>query len=267
MELRHDLIDLEWGDEGVVPETIHPDTMFIFRRMAQVILEMVAPRHGEVVLDVGCGRGVDVLELAKRGVLAIGLDPSSRMMVGAREFLDGNRRYLPPADGCDVALVRGLGEALPFRPGSLDKLICKGALDHFADMERTMSDMARSLRPGGAAIIAVANFNSLSCRLGRRWHPIADRIYRVKTERHPWQPPADHNYEFDCPVLRRTVARDFRVERLQGMSLLWTAPYWGKTLSLMPKWMSAAVLAILDRGARLFPSLSDVLIIKLTPRG
>jgi SAM-dependent methyltransferase len=265
MELNHDLIDLEWGDEGVVPPVIHPDTMFIFTKMAEVIQGMVDPADGGVVLDVGCGRGVDVMELAKRGMLAIGIDPSSRMVSGAREYLDGNREYL--TDGSDVVLVRGIGEALPFRPRSLDSIICKGSLDHFADMERTMADMAGCLKPGGAAIIAVANFDSLSCRLGRAWHPISKRIYRVKTERHPWQPPDDHNYEFNCPFLKETVKKDFQIKKIRGMSLLWTAPYWGKMLSLMPRWASSFTLKVLDWLACLFPSLSDVLIIKLTPKG
>jgi len=39
-------VDLEWGDEGVIPETIHPDTAFIFEKMGDVIQEMVAPDPG-----------------------------------------------------------------------------------------------------------------------------------------------------------------------------------------------------------------------------
>jgi ubiquinone/menaquinone biosynthesis C-methylase UbiE len=267
LELNHDLIDLDWGDEGVVPPVIHPDTMFIFTEMARVILDMVEPGDGDLVVDVGCGRGVDVMEMARRGMNAIGLDPSSRMVAGAKEYLGSNVEYLRPDNNSGAAVVRGLGEALPFRERSLDKLICKGSLDHFADMERTMADMSRVLKPGGAAIIAVANFNSLSCRLGRAWHPISLKVYRVQTDRHPWQPPDDHNYEFNSPFLKQTVKNDFEIKKIRGLSLLWTAPYWGKVLSLLPGWGSAAVLRILDWGARLFPSLSDVLIIKLTPKG
>ena len=52
-------VDLEWGDEGVIPETIHPDTAFIFEKMGDVIQEMVAPDIGEIVLDIRCGRAID----------------------------------------------------------------------------------------------------------------------------------------------------------------------------------------------------------------
>ena len=70
MELK---VDLEWGDEGVVPETVHPDTAFIFDKMAEIIREMAAPSSGEIILDIGCGRAVDALELGKQGVRAIGI--------------------------------------------------------------------------------------------------------------------------------------------------------------------------------------------------
>jgi len=265
-ELNHDLIDLDWGDEGVVPPVIHPDTMFIFTEMAKVILDMLQPGDGELVVDVGCGRGVDVMEMAMRGMKAVGLDPSSRMVAGARQYLDSKAESLPSDNNSGAAVVRGLGEALPFRERSLDKIICKGSLDHFADMERTMYDMSRSLKPGGIAIIAVANFSSLACRLGRWWFPIIRRLRHADGERHPWQPPDDHNYEFNRPFLKETVKNDFEIKKIRGLSLLWTAPYWGKILSLMPCWGSTAVLRLCDRGARLFPSLSDVLIIKLTPK-
>jgi len=147
-ELNHDLIDLDWGDEGVVPPVIHPDTMFIFTEMAKVILDMVQPGDGELVVDVGCGRGVDVMEMAMRGMKAVGLDPSSRMVAGAKQYLDSKAESLPSDNNSGAAVVRGLGEALPFKERSLDKIICKGSLDHFADMERRRAPpVAAARRP------------------------------------------------------------------------------------------------------------------------
>jgi SAM-dependent methyltransferase len=259
MDYKAKKFDLDWGDEGVVPEIVFPDTMFIFKRMGEVILEMADPVSGERVLDVGCGRAIDALQFAKNGALAIGLDPSSKMMLGAKSFLNDN-------NGDNVDLVRAIGEAMPFKNRSLDKIICKGALDHFADMPKTMSDMAQTLKPTGSAIIAIANFDSLSCKIGRNWFPIVKKLYRQKGDRHPWQPPEDHNYKFDCPILKETVANDFKIQKIKGMSLLWTAPYWGKILSLMPKWTSNGILKTLDGIASRLPSLADVIIIKVAPK-
>lgn len=250
-------VDLEWGDEGVVPEKIYPDTHFIFTRMGQVTWTMVAPHKGEIVLDIGCGRAVDALELAKLGGRAIGLDPSGPMITEAKNYI-GNG---------DVDLVRGIGEALPFKRHSLDKIMCKGALDHFADPLMTMEEISHVLKPKGEMIIAIANFESLSCRLGRAWYPIIGRFKRQTDERPPWEPPPDHTYRFDYPILSELVGHHFDVEKTVGVSLLWTAPYWGKILSILPGGVSAIILASLDRIARRFPSLSDVIVVKLTPKG
>ena len=259
MDLNVEKVDLNWGDEGVLPPIIFPDTDFIFKRMAEVILEVAGSMDGQRVLDVGCGRAIDALELSKRGALAIGLDPSSKMMLCAKDYLNDNK-------GDNVVLVRAIGEGLPFKKGSLDKIICKGALDHFADIPKTMADMAQTLKPGGSAIIAIANYDSLSCRIGRNWFPIAKRLYRQKGDRHPWQPPEDHNYRFDCSTLKSTVANNFKIQKIKGMSLLWTAPYWGKMLSLMPRWISNGILKTLDKMADRLPSLADVIVIKVTPK-
>ena len=249
-------VDLEWDDGEVIPEKVYPDTDFLFAMMGEVVLDMVAASEGESVLDIGCGRAVDALRLAKRGGEAVGLDPSWKMIREAKSCIGDSQ----------VALVRGIAEALPFRRHCLDKILCKGALDHFADPQETIKQMSQVLRPGGEAVIAIANFESLSCRLGKAWYPIARRLNREMDQRPPWQPPPDHTCRFDRPLLRRLVERHFEVEKTAGVSLLWTAPYWGKILSLLPRWASSAILALLDWIARRLPSLSDVIVIKGTPR-
>ena len=67
-------------------------------------------------------------------------------------------------------------------------------------------------------------------------------------------------------MLKELVERRFRLEKVMGVSLLWTAPYWGRTLALLPGGISRLILALLDRIARRFPSISDVIIIKCTAR-
>ena len=83
------------------------------------------PRRGEMILDIGCGRGIDGVELAKKGAVVIGLEPSQVMISHARNHISEN--------GANMSLVRGVGEYLPFRAQSVDKVVCKGALDHFPE--------------------------------------------------------------------------------------------------------------------------------------
>lgn len=250
--------DLDWDDDEITSAVHYPDTDFLFTRMCQGTQELVAPQQGEWVLDVGCGKAVDALKLADSRGKVVGLDPSSRMLHEARNDMAGC--------STQVVLLRGIGEALPFKRRSLDKVMCKGALDHFPDPEKSIQEMAEVLKAGGEAVIAIANFESLSCRLGRRWHSFLKLFIRGEHPRTPWEMPSDHTFKFDYPSFLGMVGRHFEVRSVLPVSLLWTAPYWGKLLSLMPRRIPDTLLPVLDKVARRVPSLSDVIIVKGTPR-
>src|SRR4030065_2589152 len=149
-------IDLEWNDDDVVPAVVYPNLDFLFQQMLDLTLKEVAPGHGELILDVGCGRAVDGARLREKGAQVIGLEPSRVMIARAREHLGRSNAR--------VALVQGIGENLPFRPHSFDKVMCKGALDHFFSSCQTMKEIARVLKPHGEMTISTDNFNSLGFR-------------------------------------------------------------------------------------------------------
>ncbi len=257
-EKRQLKVDLDWNDEEVVTGVHYLDTDFLFDRMNLGTQAMVAPQRGEWILDVGCGKAVDAMKLAEFGGKVTGLDPSSTMLKEAKD-------YLTKCDSA-VALVRGIGEALPFKKHSLDKVVCKGALDHFPDPQRSIEEMSQALKPEGEAVIAIANFESLSCHLGRALHSIIKRFIKGDQPRTPWEIPPDHTYKFDYPIIIGLVERYFEVKKILPISLLWTTPYWGKIISIPPKRIATTILSFLDMIARRFPSLSDVIIIKGTPK-
>ncbi len=104
---------------------LYPDSEFLFARMNQVTLDIVNAQPGEIILDIGCGRGIDGVEMAKKGAVVIGMEPSTVMLRHARNRVGQN--------GANMSLVRGVGEYLPLQASFLDKVVCKGALDHFVD--------------------------------------------------------------------------------------------------------------------------------------
>ncbi len=251
-------IDLEWNDDDVVPDVVYPNLDFLFRQMLRLTLREVAPSQGELILDVGCGRAIDGARLSERGAQVVGLEPSRVMLVRAKEYLGEN--------GAEVALAQGIGENLPFKSHSFDKVMCKGALDHFISAGKTMEEIARVLKPKGEMIVSVANFNSLGFRLGKRLYP-ATRLLSpsLAKERKPWELPLDHTYKFDCPLLGSTVKRHFEIKTTKGISLFFGLPLWGSFLSRLPHSVSYALLMTLDKLARPFPSLADVILIRCTP--
>ena len=229
-------LDLNWSDSELLPPVVYPDTVFLFARMTEATLEMLDCCGEQMILDIGCGNGADCFALERDGRCVVGLDPSQTMLKKAKGGID--------ARGSRVALVRAIGEQLPFENHSFDRVLCKGALDHFYDPAETIAEIARVLKPSGKVAISIANFASLSCRLVKR------------------DIPPDHNYRFDYSLLKVMAGDYLEIEESIGVSLFWGVPLWGKLLAKSPARVSMAVLKLLDRLARRLPTLSDVIVLR-----
>ena len=252
-------IDLEWGDGHVFPQKPYPDVVFLYQRMNEVTLGKVEVSGNELVLDIGCGRAIDAIELAKAGGRCSGLEPSRQMLNHAQKYIADN--------GLEVSLVQGTGEYLPFKTNSFDKVMCKGALDHFPHPAKAIEEMARVLKPQGKAIIAITNFESLGFRLGRRLFTIVKIFLRGKAHyKNVLQVPADHTLKFDYTVLKRLVKPHLKIEQSIGISLLFGIPYWGSLLDKLPQRVSLAILGALDKLACHLPSFSNAIVLRCSPK-
>ena len=123
------------------------------RASKPLILDELRLAEGHRVLDVGCGTGADVFELAQsvgRGGRAVGLDISEAMIREAR---------LRTSEALASMVEFHLGDAqeLPFSDATFDACRSERMLLHVPDAERTLSEMVRVTRPGGR--VAVFDFD------------------------------------------------------------------------------------------------------------
>jgi SAM-dependent methyltransferase len=105
---------------------------------------------GEIVLDLGCGAGTDLLIAAQMTGAkgrAIGVDMTPAMLEQARASATqmglGN-----------VELHESLIESLQLGDASVDVVICNGVIDLVPDKEAVFDEIDRVLRPGGRLQIA-----------------------------------------------------------------------------------------------------------------
>jgi SAM-dependent methyltransferase len=253
-------VDLDRDMTHVIPTGTTRDSDYLFRRMEAETLAATRAGVGARVLDSAAGLGQDSRALARTGVLAFCAEPSQRMielakLVAAKE---------PAPERGRVAWARAWSESLPFRTGSFDAAFCKGALDHFDDPEACIAELARVTRADGRVVLAVANFESLGCRLQRlgdrlRGRPIAPgrRTYHV---------PSDHFTRYDPRVLRAQIGRHVEIVEFRGISLLWGVRRWARLLGRLPESWANRLLRAADAIAARFPSLSDVIIVAGPPR-
>jgi ubiquinone/menaquinone biosynthesis C-methylase UbiE len=257
-EKHYGKVDLNWNDEDVLPAVLSPDTEFVFQRMTEETLLAARSGNGYRVLDVGCGRGIDAACMAKKGGVLFGCEPSRVMLRKAKEQVKDVREK--------VQLVSSLAEDLPFRNNTFIRVVCKGAIDHFGNPEKAVSEMCRVTTPEGKVVISVANFESLSCVLARNLNRLYQRVLgKVIAGPHIWEIPADHTFKFDYSSILSLAMQHLQVEAVQGVSLLWGFPRWSDALKVLPRPLGSLLLRFLDKIASWQPAWSDVLIIAGRP--
>ncbi|MGA5194048.1 methyltransferase domain-containing protein [Streptomyces exfoliatus] len=103
--------------------------------------DLLGAEPGTCVVDVGCGAGRAVAELAERDVKAVGVDPSERMIAIAR-----NR--WPEAD----FRLAGAYE-LPLPDASVDGYRADKVFHELGEPQRALAEARRVLTPGGRIVL------------------------------------------------------------------------------------------------------------------
>lgn len=104
---------------------------------------------GKRVLDVGCGPGGDLLDLARRvlpGGSVIGVDASATMVMEAQ------RRIAAAGLGEAVQAMQVDAARLPFVDGSFAAARSERVLQHLEDPVAVLAEMVRVVAPGGEVL-------------------------------------------------------------------------------------------------------------------
>lgn len=140
-------------------------------RLRRRFLRFVPVRSGDRVLEVGCGSGVvlrDLAALVGRRGRVVGADTSRAMLSAAR------RLSRPAPRAARIELRQCDGAHLPFPPAEFDATLGITVILHVAEPAAVVEEMARVTRPGGRVGLQDQDFGMMAVT-----HPdpgLTDRI-------------------------------------------------------------------------------------------
>jgi SAM-dependent methyltransferase len=173
------------------------------------VIEMLSPKPGERILDIGVGPGLLAVDLARMvgetGRL-VGLDAAPAMLTMARTRLAA----LPQAE-----CVEGDAGALAFPDASFDAAVSTQVHEYVAPIAPALAHLHRVLKPGGRALILDTDWRSTV------WHS-SDKA-RMERVLSSWD---DHLADPHLPatlgpLLRRAGFTVARVEIVPMLSAHW----------------------------------------------
>ncbi len=110
--------------------------------------------EGELLLDVGCGTGIDLIRYVIHGAKVVGIDMSDKPIKIARQRT-GSFPNTPSFVLCDL-------EKMPFKDGIFDMVYSVGVLHHTPNHEQGIGEILRVLKSGGHATILLYHKYSLA---------------------------------------------------------------------------------------------------------
>jgi arsenite methyltransferase len=117
----------------------------------EVLLDAVIFKEKAKILDIGCGAGYPLLELAQRfGAWSevIGIDPwkaaTNRLKAKAKTIGVSN-----------IRIINSVAEVLPIKDNYFDLIVSNNGLNNCADQMKVLSECYRTLKPGGQLVFTV----------------------------------------------------------------------------------------------------------------
>ena len=142
-----------WHEDDFFWQTWGP-LMFTAKRIADAteevtrIIKLLDIKPGASVLDLGCGIGRISLEFARRGFLVTGVDRTTSYLEQARQQAEKEKLNIEFVHADMRAFVR---------PDAFDSVVSTyttfGYFEDPADDRRVVSNVYKSLKPGGAFLI------------------------------------------------------------------------------------------------------------------
>ena len=158
---------------------LYDSTASFVTSYGEAIVDILNPRPGERILDVGCGTGHLTSEIRNRGAKVVGIDASPNMIQEARKAYS------------DVEFVQADASAFTFKK-PFDAIFSNAALHWVTDAESAVGCMSAALRPGGRFVIEMGGKGNIKLLIDALFKAL--RKSGCENPRHRWFFPSIGEY-------------------------------------------------------------------------
>lgn len=206
------------------------------------VLELLAPKPGEHILDLGCGDGVLTRKLFDLGCRVVGLDSSPDFVASARKL------------GLEVVEQNASGMEFVQR---FDAVFSNAALHWMKDADVVIGNVARALRPQGRFVAEMGGRNCVATVRSALIDELDCRGYDGQAAS-PWYFPSAEDYGGRLTAAGfeiRYIALIPRPTPLQGDVMGWLNTFSGCFTAALPQAERAGYLERVRE--RIKPHLCD----------
>ena len=116
--------------------------------LASGVLEWLAAKPGERILDLGCGDGQLTQRIAANGATVVGVDTSPEMVAAARAL--------------GIVAMEANAESLPFSDHAFDAAFSNAALHWVLNQDAMLAQVRRVLKPGGRFVAEMGGHGNIA---------------------------------------------------------------------------------------------------------
>ncbi len=176
---------------------------FFFLTRFDKVFNLLNPKKGEKILDIGCGPGFYVKKIAQKGTTVWATEISKVYLAQAKKYaVDKNTNFiLSPTS------------KLPFQDGFFDKILYTEVIEHDPDYLKSIKEVHRVLKPGGILVISTPS----------KFSPM-NLAYELKKKVKKYEFD-EHVKEFSIHEFRKFVGEHFKVKRFEFVNYIVPYPF------------------------------------------
>ncbi len=150
-------------------------------KILEIFINLLKKHKPKKIIDAGCGAGMPLIDIKKKGFDIIGYDKAKNMVLEAQENLKRNK--LSP----DLVFYDDFENPKKIKNNSVDCIVGMGAFYYSKNVNKTILNQKKKLKKNGRLIFSARNKLFDIATLNNYTKKFLDEIYEVKSLKKDWK--------------------------------------------------------------------------------